>query len=69
MISAELIRRYPFFACLTDDQILKLARIGEELTVEAGHYFFYERDRLKNLYILLKGNVDITIGIPERNVK
>jgi hypothetical protein len=46
-----------------------LARKGEELTVEAGHLFSYERERLKNLYILLNGNVDITIGIPERNVK
>jgi hypothetical protein len=49
MISAELIRRYPFFDRLTHDQILTLARVGEELTVEAGHYFFYERERLKNL--------------------
>jgi len=42
MIAVEKLRRYPFFACLTLDQISILAMAGEELSVEAGHSFFRE---------------------------
>jgi CRP-like cAMP-binding protein len=69
MISTELLRRYPFFACLTQDQIVTLAEAGEELSIEAGHCFFHEGDRLKSLFFVLEGNIDIAIGIPDRSVK
>ena len=69
MISSELLRRYPFFACLTPDQLGTLGRAGEEINVEAGHYFFHEGDRLKNLFFVLEGNINITVGVPDRSVK
>jgi CRP-like cAMP-binding protein len=69
MVSNELMRRYPFFSCLTLDQMNQLGAVGEELAVEAGHYFFQEGDRLTNLYMVLEGNIDIAIGIPDRSVK
>jgi len=42
MISAEVIRRYPFFGGLTLKQINALAKLGKEEIVEVGHYFFHE---------------------------
>ena len=69
MISPELLRRYPFFACLTHDQLGTLAKAGEELNIEAGHYFFHEGDSLKSLFFVLEGKIDITVGIPDRTVK
>ncbi len=69
MISTELLRRYPFFACLTQDQLVTLANAGEELNIGAGHCFFHEGDRLKSLFFVLEGNIDIAIGIPDRSVK
>ncbi len=68
MVTPEKLRRYPFFACLTLDQIGILAEAGEELSVEAGHSFFREGDELKSLFFVLKGNVDITLEIPDRSV-
>ena len=69
MISPELMRRYPFFACLTPDQLVTLAEAGEELNIEVGHYFFHEGDSLKSLFFVLEGNIDITVGIPDRRIK
>ena len=44
MISVEQLRRYPFFAGFSADQIERLANISEEHSVDAEHYFFYEGD-------------------------
>lgn len=69
MVLQELMCRYPFFACLTHDQIVTPANAGEELNIEAGHYFFHEGDSLKSIFFVLEGNIDITVGIPDRSVK
>lgn len=67
MISPELIRRYPFFSGLNFDQITTLAIVADEVTVEEGYYFFHEGDRLRELFFLMDGKVDITVGVPDRN--
>ncbi len=66
MISPELIRRYPFFAGLTREQIATLAEIADEKTVEAGHIFFHEGDKLNYLFFVVDGNVDLAISVPDR---
>lgn len=50
MISAELIRRYPFFACLTRDQILTLARMGEELATVQTSVVAFDCDELNEIF-------------------
>ena len=67
MISPELIRRYPFFAGLTRDQIATLAKVAEEKTVEVGHIFFHAGDKLHKLFLVLDGNVDLAVSVPDRN--
>ena len=67
MISPELIRRYPFFSGLNYDQITALAILADEMTVEAGHYFFQEGDKLKKLFLVMDGEVDIAVKVPDRN--
>ena len=69
MISAELIRRFPFFAGLDLEQINKLAKLGTEKIVEEGHYFFHENDELDKFYINLEGAVGIVYEVPERDVE
>ena len=69
MVSPELIRRYPFFAGLTYDHIVKLAELADEQTVEAGHYFFYEGDELDSFYLILDGAVGIILEVPDRDVE
>lgn len=66
MVSPELLRRYPFFSSLSHDQLATLAMVGEEMSVEAGHRFFDEGDKLRYLYFVLEGNINITVGVPDR---
>ena len=67
MISPELIRRYPFFSGLNFDQITNLAKVAEEVNVESGHYFFHEGDRLRKLFLVMEGKVDVAVSITDRN--
>jgi CRP-like cAMP-binding protein len=66
MISPELIRRYPFFGGLSNDHIVALANAGEEIAVSDGEQLFKEGDTLDAFYLLLEGEVLITMDIPDR---
>lgn len=69
MVSTELLRRYPFFAGLSRDHLNTLARISDEITVEAEEYFFHEDDELESFYLVLEGAVAIVFRLPERDVQ
>jgi CRP-like cAMP-binding protein len=65
MISPEIIRRYPFSAGLSHDQIVLLAQSAEELSVDAGHVFFHEGDVLCCIHLILEGAVAIVMQVPD----
>jgi len=67
VISTELIRRYPFFAGLTREQIAALATLATEITANPGHYFFREGDTLGQLLFVIDGQVDIVISVTDRS--
>ena len=67
MISIEMLRRYPFFAGFTREQIDDLARVAEEGAMLAGHKFISEGERLTNFYLVLEGTVGIIIKVPDRD--
>ena len=67
MVSLELIRRYPFFAGLSLEQMTILAEAATEEKVEAGHFFLHERDETPNLYLIVKGTVAVVIELPRQN--
>ncbi|MFC2052773.1 Crp/Fnr family transcriptional regulator [Chloroflexota bacterium] len=69
MISPEIIRRYPFFAGLTYEQIGILAKLADESRFEKDHIFFQENDVLKSFYLVLEGAAAIIIEVPDRDVK
>jgi CRP/FNR family cyclic AMP-dependent transcriptional regulator len=69
MISIEMLRRYPYFAGFSTQQLTMLAAVSEELSVEAGHYFFHEGDEIDDFYMVTEGNVSISINIPDRESK
>jgi CRP-like cAMP-binding protein len=64
MISPEVIRRYPFFAGLSMDQINTLARAAQEEEVEAGHFFLREGQKVPYLYLVEEGAVTVLIELP-----
>ena len=65
MVSPELIRRYPFFADLSTEQIAILAQAADEVEVEAEQYFFHEGDELDRFYIVVEGQVGILVDLPD----
>ncbi len=59
MISIELLRRYPFFALLTDDQLKAIAMIAEEKTYPKDTLLVKENTHATKLILLLEGDVDL----------
>jgi CRP-like cAMP-binding protein len=59
MISPEILRRYPFFCCLNEDQQKAIAMITEEIQVEPGTVLFREGQAVQALYVLVEGDVDL----------
>lgn len=64
MVSLELIRRYPFFAGLSLEQMTILAETANEEKVEAGYFFLHERDETPYLYLIVQGTVTVLIELP-----
>ena len=59
MISPELLRRYPFFGELNDDQLKAMAMIAEEKTYSKGSIMVKENTEACKLMLLLEGDVDL----------
>jgi CRP-like cAMP-binding protein len=68
MISPELLRRYPYFANVSEESLRHVAMISDEQSIPSGTVFFREGDRAESLYIVTEGEVDIdyTLGSGER---
>jgi CRP/FNR family cyclic AMP-dependent transcriptional regulator len=59
MVSTELLRRYPFFALLTDEQLKALAIIAEEKTFPKDTLLLKENTAANKLILLIEGDVDL----------
>jgi len=66
MISPELVRRYPFFAGLTIEQINTLAMAAEDMTAEAGEFLFHEGEQVGRFFVVVEGAVGIVFEVPAR---
>jgi len=59
MVSPELLRRFPFFADLTEDHLRGIAMIAEEVSYPARTIIFEEGSPARSLYLLLEGEVEL----------
>jgi CRP-like cAMP-binding protein len=59
MVSPELLRRYPFFALLNDEQLKAVAMISEEKTCPKETLLLKENTPANKLFLLLEGDVDL----------
>ncbi|MCL4395980.1 MAG: cyclic nucleotide-binding domain-containing protein [Chloroflexi bacterium] len=59
MISQEILGRYPYFACLNDEQQKEIARVANEFTYDRGTTLFEEGQPVDALHFLLEGAVDL----------
>jgi CRP-like cAMP-binding protein len=59
MVSPELLRRYPFFAMLNDEQLKAVAMIAEEKAYPKGVLLVKENAPANRFMLLLEGDVDL----------
>jgi CRP/FNR family cyclic AMP-dependent transcriptional regulator len=59
MVSPELLRRYPFFVSLNDDQLKAIAMIAEEMTYPKDTILIKENTTASHLVLLIEGDVDL----------
>ena len=59
MISPETLRRYPYFAAVSDESLKALAMIAEERVIPAGTEIFRQGDPAGCLHIITWGEVNI----------
>ncbi len=59
MISPELLRRYPFFGFMNEEQFQKVAMISEEIELDEGDVVFESDAAGDALYMLMSGSVEL----------
>lgn len=70
MISPQVLHRYPFFAGLTREQIVSLAKIARLVQFEAGSIILEEGSTATYLYIVQNGKVGVFLHLgPDRDIR
>lgn len=59
MISTEILRRYPFFAGLTEAQLKAVAMLAQDISYPKDSTIFEECGEANRLFLLLEGSVDL----------
>jgi CRP/FNR family transcriptional regulator, cyclic AMP receptor protein len=59
MVSPELLRRYPFFALLNDEQLQAIAMIAQERSYPKGALLVKENTTATCLALLVEGDIDL----------
>jgi len=59
MISPELLRRYPYFAGISDESLKEVAMMCDEVSIPAETRMFSTSDPANYLYIIVSGEVNI----------
>jgi CRP-like cAMP-binding protein len=68
MISPEVLRRYPFFGFLQDDQLSKVAMLAEEVAWETGEKVFEVGGKADCIFLLTEGDVDLRYFVEDAKV-
>lgn len=59
MVSPEMLRRYPYFAKVSEETLKEIAMLSEERSYPAGLRLFYVGDPADYLNIIVDGEVEI----------
>jgi CRP-like cAMP-binding protein len=59
MVTPDLLRYYPLFSIFKPEQLKGIARIAEEGTFERGEIIFQEGEPAEEIFILLRGSVEL----------
>jgi len=66
MISPELLRRYPLFGSLSEEQLQSIASIAHEIEWEAGETVFELGSQADSLYLLMEGSVNLFYRVEDK---
>jgi CRP-like cAMP-binding protein len=66
MVSPEIIKLYRKSAKLSEDNILALAKIGNEETFEPGTILIREGEPVETFYDIMQGQVSFFLEVPDR---
>jgi CRP-like cAMP-binding protein len=65
MISVELLRQYPFFSKLSEEQLAFLVSVAREETVEVGQFVCKNGVELDHFYLIIEGNLEVLFELPQ----
>ena len=65
MISPELLRRYPFFGPLDEEQLRAVAMLADQERIESGTILFEEGKPADTFYLLMEGSVNLFYFVEE----
>ncbi|MBL7959328.1 cyclic nucleotide-binding domain-containing protein [bacterium] len=60
MLEIEFLKKFPIFAGLTGEKLIKLKSIMREIEYSAGSVIIHDGDRGEEMFILLDGEVEIS---------
>lgn len=68
MASVDVLKKADLFKYLSDDQLKAIAKLGEEMSFNAGQEIFKQDQKAKTLYVLLEGAVNLifTVGTEDQ---
>ena len=69
MVSPELLRRYPFFADLTNGQLVSLAMIAQTAMYDAGETVFSQDEPATHFFLVVDGRVSLFVEFDSRALR
>jgi len=69
MISVDQLRRYPFFSAVSEESLAQLAELAEPMEVPRGTEMFHEGEVAEDLFIIVRGEVDIQFQLGSGQLK
>jgi CRP-like cAMP-binding protein len=66
MISPQTLRFYHLFANQSDEMLMQIAMLAEEVEVESGQPLWNEGDTARSLYLIREGSVILEIPVGDR---
>lgn len=68
MISPEVLRRYPFFGFLTEEQYKKVAMVADEVSWKSGSQIIQVNAAADSFYVLMDGGVELRYFVEDTTV-
>jgi CRP-like cAMP-binding protein len=63
MVELDVLRRYPYFAELEEQNLKEIALLTRRERVPAGKRLFCDGDAAETLYVIVKGSVEIAYSV------